>query len=212
MNDSTAKNSSDRGRCRKRRKDGGQCGAMAIAGTEACRRHAGIPVAVARAKGAVVVELHRWGLTEQRDLVDPSMTLLRLLTQSATRADMLGAELRRVVEEAGDLREALVGDSWVTDADGSSRKAGEYQRALTVLEGQERDRCANFAKLAIAAGLAERTVRLAEQQGTVIASVILGVLTDLGLPAGSEEVRSLIAAHIARETGLPLTIEGEVAA
>jgi hypothetical protein len=36
------------------------------------------------------------------------------------------------------------------------------------LEAKERDRCANFASKAVAVGLAERTVRIAERQGQLI--------------------------------------------
>jgi hypothetical protein len=41
---------------------------------------------------------------------------------------------------------------------------GEAIRGLADLEAKERERCANFATKAIAAGLAERTVRIAERQ------------------------------------------------
>ena len=40
---------------------------------------------------------------------------------------------------------------------------GEAIRGLADLEAKERERCANFASKAVAAGLAERTVRIAER-------------------------------------------------
>jgi hypothetical protein len=41
---------------------------------------------------------------------------------------------------------------------------GDAIRGLADLEAKERERCANFASKAVAAGLAERTVRIAERQ------------------------------------------------
>ena len=60
---------------------------------------------------------------------------------------------------------ALVGNTY-----GAARGAGVYVtgeaiRGLADLEAKERERCANFASKAVAAGLAERTVRVAERQG-----------------------------------------------
>ena len=49
--------------------------------------------------------------------------------------------------------------------------------------------------MAIAAGVAERQVRLAEEQGKQIARVIVGVLQDLGVQ-GREEVPSLVRKHL----------------
>jgi hypothetical protein len=43
------------------------------------------------------------------------------------------------------------------------------------------DRLVNYSKIALAAGVAERQVRLAEQQGQLLVEVIRGVLTDLGV-------------------------------
>jgi hypothetical protein len=45
---------------------------------------------------------------------------------------------------------------------------GEAIRGLADLEAKERERCANFATKAIAAGLAERTVRVAELRSSLV--------------------------------------------
>jgi hypothetical protein len=44
---------------------------------------------------------------------------------------------------------------------------------LAQLEAQERDRCANFAQMAIAAGLNERMVRVAARQGEMLAAIVM---------------------------------------
>jgi len=52
----------------------------------------------------------------------------------------------------------------------------------------KRERCANFATKAVAAGLAERQVRLAERQGEVIAQVVKGILDDLKLSREQQQM------------------------
>ena len=47
--------------------------------------------------------------------------------------------------------------------------------------GRERDRLTRTAKICIDAGIDERRIRLAEQQGQLLARVIHGILTDLGV-------------------------------
>lgn len=179
----------------RKRRDGTLCGARVIPGTKKCKTHAGVSKDVARAKGAVVLELKSWGLGDST--VDPGEVLLRLVTQSAWRAERYAAEVQRMVTQAGSLQEALTGESWSTSESGGSVKVGEYIRAMAKLESDERDRCANFATKAVAAGLAERQVRLAEQQGAMLASVIKAVLDDLGLtPEQAARVPEVAARHL----------------
>jgi hypothetical protein len=54
--------------------------------------------------------------------------------------------------------------------------AGEAIRGLADLEAKERERCANFASKAVAAGLAESTVRIAERQGQLMVEMVQAVL------------------------------------
>jgi hypothetical protein len=49
---------------------------------------------------------------------------------------------------------------------------GEAIRGLADLEAKERERCASFASKAVAAGLAERTVRVAERQGQLTVEMV----------------------------------------
>lgn len=91
-------------KCTKRRTDGEPCQAQAVAGTEACTKHAGIPTAQAKARGQVVVELSRWGITDKT--LDPGLTLLQLMTQSFYRAQMYAGLLEEAYEAAERLRGA----------------------------------------------------------------------------------------------------------
>jgi sulfite reductase beta subunit-like hemoprotein len=133
-----------------------------------------------------------WGLGDV--CADPGEVLLRLVTQSAARAERYAAELERLVAEKPALRDALVGDAY-----GEGGKTGEYVRGIARLEAEERDRCASFATKAIAAGLAERQVRLAERQGALIAGVIQAILGDLRLTAEQQLLVPTVVPNRLRE-------------
>jgi hypothetical protein len=164
-------------KCIGKKSNGEPCSRWAVKGATVCPSHGGSAPQV-RKRAAVRAELESWGLGDTT--VDPGETLLRLLSQAAARADRYAAAIQRLVDEQG-LEAALVGDTYVIDDSGESRKVGEYIRGLAQLENQERDRAANFAKLAIQAGLAERQVRLAERQTSIVEKALMATLDDLGL-------------------------------
>lgn len=178
-------------RCTGRNRQGHQCARWAIPGGTVCKLHGGGAPQV-RALAEIRSEVLNWKLGDST--VDPGETLLRLLSQSRWRAERYAARLAEIVEEHG-LEEALVGESWVMSDNGTLQKVGEYVKGLAQLEAQERDRCAKFATQAIAAGLAERAVRLAERQGALIEQVLSTVFTELGL---SDEQRAQAPAVIRR--------------
>lgn len=186
---------SDPRRCTGHRKNGQKCQGWRTPGSDKCRRHLFNPKA--KAKAAVRAEVLAWGLTDT--ILDPGEVLLRLVSQSAARAQRYAAELEELVAASPSLREALVGETWIGQDDGATYKAGEYIRGLAQLEAQERDRCANFATKAIAAGLAERQVRLAERQGALIAEVLRAVVNDPTLGLSDEQRRvapNVIRTHL----------------
>jgi hypothetical protein len=156
---------------------GGPCKNNAIPGGTVCNSHGGKAPQVAN-KAAVRAEVMSWGL--DATTVDPGETLLRLVSQSAARATMYAAEIESLVATSPSLKDALVADSWVMDKQGNEYKAGEYIRGLAVLEAQERDRCAGFAAKAVAAGLAERQVRLAERQEDMSVELLRTALRMMG--------------------------------
>jgi hypothetical protein len=185
-------------KCSRKRADGQPCKANAVRGTDplSCRRHTGKSLAKVRAEVAVRQEVLAWGLGDTR--TDPGELLLRLVTQAALRADAYARELARVVDERdGDLKKALTGDSYTTGGEDGDQpvKTGEYIRAITKLEADERDRAANFATKAIAAGLAERQVRLAERQAELAAQFVHAVLDELGV-GGTPQAQAAIQRHL----------------
>lgn len=181
-------------KCVARNRAGNQCGNYAIPGGTVCLVHGGATSHIA-SKAKVRAELESWGLDAPK--VDPGETLLKLVSQSAARAERYAAELfgKLDADEDGALHKALIADVWVVGLDMEAHKAGEYVRALAKLEADERDRCANFCRIAIAAGLAERQVRLAERQGQMIAEVLRTVMGDpeLGLTEAQKTALPAVA-------------------
>lgn len=180
-------------RCIGTRNDGKPCTRWAIEGSDKCPRH--LPNPGARKKAAVRAELARWGLGDTT--VDPGEVLLRLVSQSAARVEFLSGLLQEQYDrvEAGEESTTLpkrlavfVGRTFALNRDGQPVPVSEAIRALVQLEGEERDRCSNFAAKAVAAGLAERQVRLAERQGALIADVLRAVLGDARLGLSEEQL------------------------
>lgn len=173
---------------------GKPCKAYPVKGATVCAAHGGMAPQV-RAKAAVRAELMTWGLDSPT--VDPGETLLKLVSQSAARAQRYSQEIEQLVESSPSLHEALVAETWIPTEDAGSYKAGEYIRGLAVLEAQERDRCAGFCAKAIAAGLAERVVRVAEHQASIAERALIAALDDLGL-TGEQRQQALgrLAHHL----------------
>src|SRR3954453_15293018 len=112
--------------CRATSRTGKQCKNKAIPGGAVCRFHGGASPHVA-SKAEVRAEVFRWGLGDTT--VDPGEVLLRLVTQSAARAQRYAEELERVVATYATLQKALIDETWISTEHGSY-KAGEYIRGL----------------------------------------------------------------------------------
>src|SRR5215211_1403908 len=91
---------------------------------------------------------------------------------------------------------ALVGNTYGAAKDVGVYVTGEAIRGLADLEAKERERCANFASKAVAAGLAERTVRIAERQGQLMVEMVQAALREVDL---SPEQASAFKAALARQ-------------
>jgi hypothetical protein len=203
---------------------GNQCKHKAIHGGTVCRYHAGGAQQV-KAKAAVRAESRGH---DRR----PCEVLLRLLTQSATRAELYARLLQEAFDAAERLKQAhedgvnvdapgaenpdtaetarrdldwifntggvaaLVGNTYGAAKDVGVYVTGEAIRGLADLEAKERERCANFAAKAVAAGLAERTVRVAERQGQLMVEMVQAALREVDL---SPEQASAFKAALARQ-------------
>ena len=168
-------------RCVAKKTNGEPCGLNAIKGATVCHKHGGSTPHI-KAKAAVRAEVLAWGLGDSN--VDPGEILLRLVSQSAARAQRYAEELEAMVADDENLRDALI-----REARGEFGPVGEYAKGLVELEERERDRCANFSAKAIAAGLAKRQVELAERQGQLMADMLRAALNDPELGLTDEQRR-----------------------
>lgn len=130
--------------------------------------------------------------------VDPFDALMEEIARTAGVIDLLEEELATLE------REQLVrGFSEVTRTQTAGGDAGIEQRvkqrsAPSVwmqLYQRERKHYVEVCRVAIATGIAERQVRLAEQQGRIIVEVIRSTLQDLGIEE-TGEVRQAVGRHL----------------
>lgn len=191
---------SPRARCKAHRKSGRQCQAYPVKGTDVCTVHGGSAPQVRR-RGAVVAELTDWGVNDEH--VDPGEQLLRLIAQSARRAAYYGHLLERA--HAGDLQpvylvgkgvSALIGQKTLSKDDGTTIELGEFVRGLVELEERERDRCAKWCGMAVAAGLEARRVALEERTAAALERALIGALEAAGLGERLHELLPAIAERL----------------
>jgi hypothetical protein len=97
----------------------------------------------------------------------------------ADTAETARSDLDRIFNTGGVA--ALVGNTYGAAKDVGVYVTGEAIRGLADLEAKERERCANFASKAVTAGLAERTVWVAEHQGQLMVERVQAALREVDL-------------------------------
>lgn len=163
--------------------------------------HAGQPIAVVKARGVANAAMSAFAAHGVPN-IQPGYAVLSMLQMTWLRLHLYGGLLEAQLEAQGgtaddvpaDLDDVdpqqgdgprtggLIGHTYAPAKTGDGRIAtGEAPRALVVLEAAERDRVVRYAKTAHDMGIAEREVKLAEQQGQLLATVIRNVLGDLDL-------------------------------
>lgn len=163
------------------KRTGNQCQHPAGWGTDHpgygnCKNHGGSTPAGKKfaARQAATQAVATYGLPRE---IDPHSALLEELHRTAGHIAWLGAEL-------ADLEDA---DAVVASA-------------LTALYSDERIHFARVARSCIDVGIEERRVTLAEQQGALIAQVLRGVLTELGVH-DRPEVPAVVRRHLTLVAG-----------
>lgn len=163
---------------KKSKRSDSRCHAFAVRGTPVCYTHAGKKTELVKAQGSAMEEaLSAWVAEPGRTVVTPAEAVMAMLQMSWARVHVYAGLLRDQVESAGggpqDSRAGLV----------AVAPTGETIRGLALLEAAERDRCVKYAKAAHDMGIADREIRLAEQQGVLIAGAISQILDQLELTA-----------------------------
>lgn len=166
--------------CAAHTRRGKPCGGRPVKGARVCRMHGGAAAQVQAAAARRLAEDKArevlLGFGVQVD-TDPHTQLARLINTSAGLVSFYEYQCRKLHPDA-----LVWGDVEVRD---DFRGLTVVQRGeISVwlrLYNEERDRLGRLCRDAIASGLAEREVRLAEQQGALVAEVLRLVLADLEL-------------------------------
>jgi len=115
--------------------------------------------------------------------IDPKDALLEELYRTAGAIDWIHAQILDLDPEGivwGTTEENTIGSG---EWKGTNTTEAAAVNVWVQLWQKERDHLVAVSKAAIAAGIEERRVRLAEQQGALLASVIKSILGDLQLTA-----------------------------
>lgn len=176
----------DRYRCKAKSKSTGeQCRSRAVPGAEVCWKHGGAAKQVREAgekrkqREAAERQIERLGVT-LRD-VAPDAALLEELQRTAGYVDLLSSLVERE------------GEDGLTQWGMGGRTASAF---WSMLEDQRKHLVAT-AGACIKAGIEERRVRLAEQQGRLMAEVIRTIVTGLGHDLGDERVQQVVRPALA---------------
>jgi hypothetical protein len=190
----------DRPRCgARKRQGGGTCTQAAGWGTDhpgvgACKLHGGaMPnhrIAAQREIAARAVVTY--GLPRE---VDPRDALLEEVHRTAGAVDWLRGQVEALDTDA--VTWGITEERSSTGKDGDSTTQAAAVNVWVQLYQQERKHLVDVCKAAISAGIEERRVRLAEQQGALLAGVIRGILGDLDLtPAQAARVSEVVPRHL----------------
>jgi hypothetical protein len=175
----------ERPRCKaKSRRTGDRCQRWPMLGQDVCPTHGGkAPQNLAAAarrmaevKAAKYVET--FGLPRE---IDPRDALLEEVYRTAGAIDWLHAQVQELQRD-----EVTWGKTEETDKGSGEFTGTDITHAAAVnvwvqLWQSERKHLVDVSKAAISAGIEERRVKLAEQQGALLAGVIKAVLGDLEL-------------------------------
>ena len=169
----------ERFECVSPRKNGSPCHSPRIVcGADKCRMHlgrkAGDVIAEGRAREAVVT------LGLPRD-ISPTEALLEEVRYTAGHVAWLRDKVREI--EDGDLVWGVTEETvkQASEFPGTDVTRAAKPNVWLELYYRERQHLVAVTKAAIAAGIEERRVRLAEQQGALVAQVIRAILADLHL-------------------------------
>lgn len=191
---------SDKPRCSARRSNGEACTKWPVAGQKVCNTHGGSSpqakaaaerrIQVAKAASAVVT----FGLPRE---VDPRDALLEEVYRSSGAVDWLKVRVQELEAEQVVWGTAEEVDKQAGEFPGTDVTRKAAVNVWVELYARERKHLVDVCRIAIAAGIEERRVRLAEQQGAMLAGVIKSILGDLGLtPEQSARVPEIVPRHL----------------
>jgi hypothetical protein len=191
-------------RCSAHRHDGQPCGSPPVEGATVCRMHGGttkqVREAATRRKAqetarAAVTRYRVW--PEAWPESSPEDQLARLINISAGLVSFYDWQLSRLKPDA-----LIWGDTEVRqDFRGLTvAQKGEANMWLRLFNDERRE-LRQLCAAAITAGLAEREVRLAEEQGALVVEVFRRALTELELTVDQQAMALVVIPRLLREVG-----------
>ena len=181
-------------RCSAKRRNGEQCGAWAVKGATVCRMHGGSSPQARQAAARRVQEekAAKEALRLAQPIAtDPAQALLDLVSSAAGEV----AYWRARVDEIQDRDEKRLTSGLTKITEGKDRGGVTTLRTVETIAAIEyrmwvdaQERLARYATAALRAGVEERRVRLAEDQGALVAQVIRRILDRLDLSEWQAEM------------------------
>ena len=180
-------------RCAGHRKtDGKPCARLPHPGSTVCVKHGGGAPQVRRAAAARLDKanaLKEAAMFVQSRDIDPITALLETVQFTAGEVDYWRAKVADLDEDdvAGmGVTKTEVGEEKGQPTNLVTREATEHLYVRLLHEAT--DRLAKYASLALRAGCEERRVRLAEQQGAMVAIAVRRILDALDLSPAQQEL------------------------
>lgn len=188
-------------RCKaKSSRTGDQCKKRPMRGQTVCGSHGGrSPIAKAAAERRLKEQEARaavtmFGLPREVDARD---ALLEEVYRTAGAVDWLTEKVRELAPDAAVWGVTERTEKTATEFEGIDTTEAAAVNIWIELWQKERKHLVDVSKAAIAAGIEERRVKLAEQQGALLASVIKQILGDLDLtPAQADRAPQIVAGHL----------------
>ncbi|NSX37817.1 hypothetical protein HTS88_15645 [Pseudarthrobacter oxydans] len=163
---------------------GERCKRAPIAGGTVCRVHGGasssVKAAAARRAQEEAARQQLMALGEPED-IDPSEALLRLISWKYGEVKWLRQRVQNL--PGHELTWGVAQTDVGLTAEGPIDKVTERAAPSVwwALLRQAEDQLANYAERALRAGIEERKVRIAEQQGDLVAAVMMNIFQRLAL-------------------------------
>lgn len=188
--------------CRAHRTAGGPCGKAPVTGTTVCASHGGrarqVKAAAARRQKQQAAERAVATLGLRVD-VTPTDALLEEVRWTAGHVQWLRTKVQELDEHgAGGEHQLTWGTTKVKEGGEDRGTTQEAKPSIWyVLYEAERKHLVTVCAAALKAGVEERRVRLAEQQGDLVAMVIRRILDDLDLtPEQAGRVGEVVPRHL----------------
>lgn len=186
-------------KCTAKRTDGEPCKAWAVTGLKVCRVHgASSPRSKAKRARAVAEEkaAKSMRLFAAPVDIDPARALVELVQWTAGEVAYWRTQVQQLADE--DPKALTWGVTRIKDGgtDGGTTLEATPNIAYRMLTDAQ-DRLAKYAAAALRAGVEERRVKLAEDQGALVAQAIRSILDQLDLtPAQVARVPEVVPAQL----------------